>query len=131
MQATQMNRPASLVTIVVLLAVCGFFGPKVSPEMKAVIDAFGDRAQRTEVLARYAAPGVVPVELTQCDMSKPVVIKAQAADGIIVYTLESRVEKCEHSEAAAGTVRVFDMGWQDGKIVRFAWQGPKSGKVEY
>jgi hypothetical protein len=38
------------------------------------------------------------------------------------YTVESRVEKCEeHSAAAVGTVRIF----------KFAWGGPKGGKVEY
>jgi hypothetical protein len=41
------------------------------------------------------------------------------------------VEKCERSEAAVGTVRIFVMGWKGGKIVKFAWGGPKSGKVEY
>jgi hypothetical protein len=48
------------------------------------------------------------------------------------YTVESRVEKCEeHSAAAVGTVRIFAMGWKGGKIVKFAWGGPKGGKVEY
>jgi len=122
---------AGVLASVLWLMVCGFFGPKVSPEMKAVIEAFDNRNRRAEALAQYGAPGVVPVDLTLCEMSKPVVVKAEEIEGIVVFTLESRVEKCEHSEAAAGTVRVFDMGWQDGKIVRFAWKGPKSGKVEY
>jgi hypothetical protein len=25
----------------------------------------------------------------------------------------------------------FIMGWKGGKIVKFAWGGPKGGKVEY
>ena len=25
----------------------------------------------------------------------------------------------------------FTMGWEDKKVVRFAWGGPKSGAVEY
>ncbi|OPY09570.1 MAG: hypothetical protein A4E67_00791 [Syntrophaceae bacterium PtaB.Bin038] len=109
----------------------GFFGPKVSPEMKEVIDQFSKLTQREVVLKKYAVPGVVPKELTQCDMTKPIVTKTEEKDGITYYTLESTVEKCEHSPAATGTVRIFQMGWKNGKIVKFSWGGPKGGKVEY
>ncbi len=109
----------------------GFFGPKVSPEMKEVIDQFSKLTQREVVLKKYAVPGVVPKELTQCDMTKPIVTKTEEKDGITYYTLESTVEKCEHSPAATGTVRIFQMGWKGGKIVKFSWGGPKGGKVEY
>lgn len=109
----------------------GFFGPKVSPEMKEVIDQFSKLTQREVVLKKYAVPGVVPKELTQCDMTKPIVTKTEEKEGITYYTLESTVEKCEHSPAATGTVRIFQMGWKNGKIVKFSWGGPKGGKVEY
>jgi hypothetical protein len=114
-----------------LPALLGFFGSKVIPEMKEVIDNFTDRAKLAEVLKKYGEPGVVPPELTVCDMAKPVVSKSEEKDGITFYTLESRVEKCSESPAAVGTVRIFAMGWKGGKIVKFAWGGPKSGKVEY
>jgi hypothetical protein len=45
--------------------------------------------------------------------------------------MEARVEKCESSPAAVGTVRIFVMGWKNGKIAKFVWGGPKGGKVEY
>jgi hypothetical protein len=110
----------------------GLFGPKLIPEMKEVVDNFTDRAKLAAVLQKYGEPGVVPPELTFCDMAKPVVSKTEEKDGVTYYTLESRVEKCDqHSETAVGTVRIFAMGWKGGKIVKFAWGGPKSGKVEY
>ncbi|MBM4272396.1 MAG: hypothetical protein FJ139_09640 [Deltaproteobacteria bacterium] len=109
----------------------GFFGGKVSPEMKEVIKHFSNRAQLETVLQKYGEPGVVPKELTVCDMAKPVISKSEEKGGITYYTLESRVEKCEQSPAAVGTVRIFQMGWKNGKIVEFRWGGPKGGKVEY
>jgi hypothetical protein len=116
---------------VLLPALLGFFGAKVIPEMKEVIDSFTDRAKLAEMLKKYGQPGVVPPELTVCDMAKPVVSKSEEKDGITFYTLESRVEKCQESPAAVGTIRIFAMGWKGGKIVKFAWGGPKGGKVEY
>jgi hypothetical protein len=115
-----------------LVGVLGCPSSQVSPEMKDVIDNFTDRAKRETVLNKYGAQGVVPQELTICDMSKPVLSKAEEKEGVTYYTLESRVEKCDqHSEAAVGTVRIFAMGWKNGKIAKFVWGGPKGGKVEY
>jgi hypothetical protein len=114
-----------------LPATFGFFGPKVIPEMKEVIDNFQDRTKLAAMLQKYGEPGVVPRELTLCDMAKPVVSKAEEKEGVTYYTLESRVDKCQDSPAATGTVRIFAMGWKNGKIVKFAWGGPKGGKVEY
>lgn len=123
----------SLVLAILFLA--GTFGcssgPGVISEMKEVIDNFTDRAKRATVLSKYASEGVVPQELTICDMTKPVISKTEVKEGITYYTLESRVEKCEHSPAAVGTTRIFAVGWKDGKIAKFIWGGPKSGKVEY
>lgn len=99
--------------------------------MKEVIDNFTDRAKLTAVIQKYGEPGVVPPELTVCDMAKPVVAKSEVKDGVTYYTLESRVDKCQDSPAAVGTVRIFAMGWKGGKIVKFVWGGPKGGKVEY
>ncbi len=126
-------REKGMALLVLMLAVgtAGFFGSKLIPEMNELVDAFSNRAQRTAVLEKYGEPGVVPQELTICEMAKPVVNKSEEKEGITYYTLESRVEKCEHSEAAAGTVRIFILGWKNGKIVSFAWGGPKGGKVEY
>lgn len=125
------ERGMYLLLIMLAFGTAGFFGPKLIPEMKELVDAFSNRAQRAAVLEKYGEPGVVPQELTICEMTKPVVNKSEEKEGITYFTLESRVEKCEHSEAAAGTVRIFVMGWKNGKIVNFAWGGPKGGKVEY
>jgi hypothetical protein len=114
-----------------LPALTGFFGAKVIPEMKEVIDSFTNRSRLADALNKYGEPGVVPPELTVCDMAKPVVSKSEEKDGITFYTLESRVEKCQESPAAVGTIRIFAMGWKGGRIVKFAWGGPKGGKVEY
>ncbi len=121
-----------LLLAVWLTGTVGFLGLKLIPEMKEVVDSFTDKTKLAEVLKKYDEPGVVPQELTVCDMAKPVVAKAEEKDGITYYTVESRVEKCDqHSETAVGTVRIFAMGWKGGKIVKFAWGGPKGGKVEY
>ena len=127
------NSMAGLVLVAFLLVgISGCSGPSVIPEMKDVIDNFTDRTKLAATLQKYGDPGVVPQELTLCDMAKPVVSKTEEKDGITYYTVESRVEKCEeHSAAAEGTVRIFAMGWKGGKIVKFAWGGPKGGKVEY
>jgi hypothetical protein len=115
-----------------LVGVLGCPSSQVSSEMKDVIDNFTDRARRETVLNKYGAQGVVPQELTICDMSKPVLSKTEEKEGVTYYTLESRVDKCDqHSEAAVGTVRIFAIGWKGGKIVKFVWGGPKGGKVEY
>jgi len=115
-----------------MVAILGCHSSQVIPEMKSVIDNFTDRAKLAALLQKYGEPGVVPPELTVCDMAKPVLSKAEEKDGISYYTLESRVEKCDqHSETAVGTVRIFAMGWKGGKIVKFVWGGPKGGKVEY
>lgn len=130
MKTLRENR-MTLLLLILALGTIGFFGPKLIPEMNELLDAFSNRAQRAAVLQKYGEPGVVPQELTMCDMAKPVVTKSEEKDGITYFTLESRVEKCEHSEAAAGTVRIFVLGWKGSKIVNFAWGGPKGGKVEY
>lgn len=128
----QLQGKGRFILLALLLpALLGFFGAKVIPEMKEVIDNFTDRTKLAEVLKKYGEPGVVPPELTVCDMAKPVVSKSEEKDGVTFYTLESRVDKCQESPAAVGTVRIFAMGWKGGKIVKFAWGGPKSGKVEY
>jgi len=115
-----------------LVGILGCPSSQVIPEMKGVIDNFTDRAKLAALLQKYGEPGVVPPELTVCDMAKPVLSKVEEKDGITYYTLESRVEKCDqHSETAVGTVRIFAMGWKGGKIVKFVWGGPKGGKVEY
>jgi hypothetical protein len=114
-----------------LVGILGCPGSSVIPEMKDVIDNFTDRAKLSDVLKKYGEPGVVPPELTVCEMAKPVVTKTEGKDGITYYTMESRVDKCQDSPAAAGTVRIFAMGWKNGKIVKFVWGGPKGGKVEY
>jgi hypothetical protein len=128
---TLREKRMTLLLLVLAVGTVGFFGPKLIPEMNELLDAFSNRTQRVAVLDKYGEPGVVPQELTICDMAKPVVTKSEEKDGITYFTLESRIEKCEHSEAAAGTVRTFVMGWKNGKIVSFAWGGPKGGKVEY
>jgi hypothetical protein len=123
---------SALILIVSLMAgIIGCPSSQVGPEMKDVIDNFTDRAKREAVLTKYGSPGVVPQELTICEMSKPVISKTEVKDGVTFYTLESRVEKCEHSPTAVGTVRIFAVGWKDGKIAKFVWGGPKGGKVEY
>ena len=125
-----------VLAVLAALLLVGVFGcaerPKaILPGMQELIDNFMDKAHREATLDKYGAHGAVPEELSACDMTKPIISKSEEKEGVSYYTLESRVEKCEHSPTAVGTTRIFTLGWKDGKIVKFEWEGPKSGKVEY
>lgn len=123
------------VTVVVALSLFNCSGHKgdvdVIPEMKEFMDAIGSKPKLEAVIDTYGTEGVVPAAMEACDLEKPVITKAVTENGILYYTAEATVADCDRSENAVGTVRVFTMGWKDGKIVSFEWQGPKSGNVEY
>ena len=130
--AKHRNSTAGLVLMAFLLVgVSGCSGPSVIPEMKDVIDNFTDRAKRETVLNKYGASGVVPQELTVCDMAKPVISKTEEKEGITYYTLESRVEKCEHSPAGCrhGAHLRHWMEERQDRQVRLG--RPQGGKVKY
>jgi hypothetical protein len=122
---------SSVLLTLVVVCTLGCSTTAVTPEMTEVIDNFTNRAKCEAVLHKYDAQNLVPKELTVCDMAKPVVTKAEEKAGITYYTLEARVDKCDSSPAAVGTVRIFVLGWKNGKIEKFVWGGPKGGKVEY
>jgi len=103
----------------------------VVPQMQEVLQAFGKADQLAVLINKYGNPGIVPPELYACTMTKPNITKIEKSGDRLVYTMESRVDKCEASPTAVGTVRIFSMGWENGRIVSFAWGGPKGGKVEY
>ena len=112
------------------MAGCGAAG--VIPEMKEFMGAFGSEEKMDAVVKKYSAkPEIVPEALQTCNLAKPNITKTEKKDGMTLYTAEAVVEKCEKSETAVGTIRVFKIGWEKGKIVSFEWLGPKSGKVEY
>jgi len=120
-----------LLLLLLLIGIFGCSGIKDVPEMKEVINQFTDLSKRAAVLQKYGEPGVVPSELTLCDMTKPIVTKSEEKEGIVYYTLESTIEKCEYSPKSVGTVRIIVMGGKNQRIVKFVWGGPKGGKVEY
>ena len=106
--------------------------PGVIPEMQEFMDAFGSKEKMTVVANKYSAkPEIVPEALETCNLAKPNITKTEKKDGKIIYSAEALVEKCERSVTAVGTIRMFEIGWENGKIVSFEWHGPKSGKVEY
>ncbi len=120
-----------LLLLLLLVGILGWSAIKEVPEMKEVIKQFTNLSKRAAVLEKYGEPGVVPKELTKCAMTKPIVTKKVEKEGIVYYTMESTVEKCDCSPTAVGTTRIFTMGWKNKRIVSFEWGGPKSGKVEY
>ena len=111
--------------------IAGLFGRGIIPEMKEFIKAFGDQEKLTIAIEKYSEPGVTPDALTMCNLAKPLVTKAEKNANILYYTCEAKVENCPQSPNAAGTIRIFTVGWENKKIVSFQWGGPKSGKVEY
>lgn len=115
--------------VICMLAACSRNG--VNSQMNEVVGSFGDHDKLKSAIEKYAEPGVIPEALKLCDLGKPNITKTEKQGNRVVYTLEARVEKCEQSETAVGTIRIFKMGWEKGKIVSFEWGGPKSGKVEY
>jgi len=124
-----MKRLFIALTLLLFLSGCG---TSVLPEMKEFMGAFGSKEKVAAAVEKYAAaPEIVPEAIQTCDLGKPKITKTEKKDGMVLYTAEAKVESCDQSETAVGTIRVFDIAWKDGKIVSFEWKGPKSGKVEY
>lgn len=116
-------------TLVLFLVGCS---NSVDSEMKEFMGALSSKGKIATVVSKYSsAPEIVPESLQACNLGAAKIINTEEKAGTILYTAEVRVESCEKSETAAGTVRTFDIAWKDGKIVSFDWKGPKSGKVEY
>jgi hypothetical protein len=124
-----MWRKLTITLVILILAACS--GNDVTSKMNEVVGAFGNHEKLKSAIEKYAEPGVIPEALKLCDLGKPTITKTEQMGKQVVYTLEARVEKCEQSETAVGTIRIFKMGWENGKIVTFEWGGPKGGKVEY
>jgi hypothetical protein len=122
-------------TFLTSLVICLFLAGcsnSVTPEMKEFMGALNSKEKIAMVVNKYSsAPGIVPEALQTCNLGASKITNTDKKNGTILYTAEVMVESCEKSETAAGTVRTFDVGWKDGKIVSFEWKGPKSGKVEY
>ncbi len=125
-----MKKFLTLTLLIFFISGCGTQG--VIPEMKEFTGAFGAKEKLMQTADKYAAAkGIVPESLYTCDMEKPNITKTEKKDNRILYTAEVKVGKCEKSETATGTIRIFEIGWENGKIVSFEWHGPKGGKVEY
>lgn len=130
------GKEGPFLAVLAALLLAGFIGcsggsVKVVPEMQELIDNFANTASRDALLVKFGARDLVPENLRKCDFTKPILQKSEVKEGVTMYTMESRVEKCDPSPTAVGTVRIFTLGWKDGKIVSFECHGPKSGKVEY
>ncbi len=116
--------------VLLLLAGCGTPDPDV-PEMNEFMKAVNSPKELTAAIAKFSTGDIVPAALTHCKLGHQKILHTEERDGSIFYTVEATVEKCDKSESAVGTIRVFDLGWKNGKIVDFNWHGPKSGQVEY
>ncbi|MFA5517715.1 MAG: hypothetical protein WDA74_00530 [Spirochaetota bacterium] len=124
-----MKRLFVVLTLLLFFSACG---TSVLPEMKDFMSAFGSKEKVAVVVEKYAADSeIVPKALEICELGTPNITNTEKKDGMVLYTAEAVVEDCESSETAVGTIRIFDIGWKDGKIVSFEWQGPKGGAVEY
>lgn len=99
----------------------------IIPEMKEFMAAFGSKANVEKVVKKYEEEGVVPIQLTRCLLEKPEIAKKVTRDGIHYYTVEAKVTDCDCMAKVEGSVRVFTLGWKDGKIVSFTWEGIKDG----
>lgn len=116
-------------TLFLFLAGCG---TSDVPEMKDFMGAISSKDKLAAAIDKYAATkGTVPEVLTHCELGQEKIINTEERNNTVFYTVEATVEKCAKSENAVGTIRVFEIGWKDGKIVNFKWHGPKSGRVEY
>lgn len=124
----------NLIATFVLLVTFGIIqcgGPGTIPEMKDFVNSFGSKDKLTAAINKYGTPETIPEAMKACDLEKPIITKTEKKSDIIYYTAEARVAKCDKSENAVGTIRIFTIGWKGGKIVHFKWGGPKSGNVEY
>lgn len=117
--------------ITVLLALglttCGSNGgDSISPEMQEFLDAFGSKEKLARVVDKYGKEGVVPIQISKCLLEHPEIKESMKKDGIQYYRVAARVTNCDCEAKAVGTVRIFTLGWKDGKIVSFEWQGTES-----
>ena len=120
-----------LTSLVLFLFIVGCSN-SVAPEMKEFMGTLSSKEKIAAVVNKYSsAQGIVPESLQACNLGASKITNTEKKGGTVLYTAEVTVKSCEKSETAAGTVRTFDIGWKDGKIVSFDWKGPKSGKVEY
>jgi hypothetical protein len=74
---------------------------------------------------KYSELGVAPDALTLCNLARPIITKTENKDNILYFTCGAKVEKCPQSPEAVGTVRIFKMGWEKGKIISIAFKGRK------
>ncbi len=124
-----MKKMLGVLALAIVLVGCG--SPEI-PEMKEFMQAVNSPDQLTAVVGKYAvSKDIVPDALSSCELGKPKIKDVQKKGDLVIYSVEAKVIECEKSENAVGTIRIFDIGWKNGKIVQFDWQGPKSGKVEY
>ena len=125
-----MKKLITFAAVVLFAFSCGKTG--VIPEMKEFVDAFTVKAKMDEVVKKYATKSdLIPESIQNCELGKPNITKTEKKDNRILYTAEAVVNKCDKSPNAVGTIRIFEIGWENGKIVFFEWHGPKGGKVEY
>jgi hypothetical protein len=126
----KMKKIISIAVFALFMASCG--SPGIIPEMKDFIAAFESKQKMDEAVQKYASKAeLIPEAVQTCDLGKPNVTKTEKKEGRIVYTAEAVVRTCDKSPNAVGTIRIFQVGWEKGKIVSFEWLGPKGGKVEY
>ena len=124
-----MKKLLLVMTFIIFLASCG---SSDVPEMNEFMNALSSQEKTQTVAAKYSATqGIVPEALSSCHLGSSKITNTEKKNGTVVFTVEVVVDRCEKSETAVGTVRIFDIAWKDGKIISFNWKGPKSGKVEY
>jgi len=125
-----MRRIILVLLVVIYFTACT--GAKVLPEMNEFINAFGDKKKIENVVEKFGGKDIIKIShLTLCDLEKPIIKDRKKVGNTIIYSAESRVKSCPSSETAAGTIRMFKIGWENGRIKTFKWEGPKSGRVEY
>lgn len=123
----------TLLTICALLIfIAGCTSQGVLPEMKEFLDSFDTGKSAVNVIEKYSSkPDMIPAAMQGCTFTKPLIVKTEKKNGAVFYTCETKVKKCERSETAVGTTRLFTIGWEKGKIINIECKGPKGGKVEY
>ena len=101
-------------TLLLFLTACG---TSVLPEMQDFMGAFGSKEAVAAAVEKYAgSPKIVPDALKICELGKPIITSTEEKDRkIYCYSAEAKVESCETSETAIGTIRLLIL---PGKMAR-------------
>jgi len=110
-----------------------FYGAKktrsddVIPEMRECMRSHTTPEAYRKVIGKYAGPGVIRQAMGLLVIKNPYIVQTEKKDGAVCYTVEG-VTVGTSSEIPSDIVQVYEVCWQNGRIVSYKVLGPKKVK---